>query len=487
MRFFGLGLGHIINILTTGKPEGLPYLRLNVSAPNIDTIQRTIALIIIGPLIYVAGQTFTTNDSYNGYTLFSPEFSRFTYLIDNNGTIVHTWKSHHIQGLGVYLLENGDLLRTALGPESTFFSGITSSVERFDWNGTRLWTFTYGDDQHHLHHDIKPLPNGNILMIALENKTRDEAINAGKNPNQPTDTWTNIYSGFIMEIKPNGTKRGDIVWEWHAWDHLIQDYDSTKTNYGAIADHPELLDINYHTPEMGTHTIDLHHINSINYNPDLDQILISSRHYNELWIIDHSTTTQQAQGHTGGRYNHGGDLLYRWGNPHAYDTGDPTNQQFFCPHDARWIPPDCPGHGDILVFNNGNNRPPTPYTSIDELTPPLTANGSYYRTPGTAYGPHNLTWTYTTDTYQEFLGGAQRLPNGNTLICLGSSARFIEVAPDTTIVWRYDNIFPYPLTTKKNLTCFPFNLLIYTTDVFKINRYPPDYPGLHNLSLLRAI
>jgi hypothetical protein len=38
-----------------------------------------------------------------------------------------------------------------------------------------------------------------------------------------------------------------------------------------------------------------------------------------LWVIDHQTTTAQAASHTGGRYNKGGDLLYRWGNPQTYD------------------------------------------------------------------------------------------------------------------------------------------------------------------------
>ena len=37
---------------------------------------------------------------------------------------------------------------------------------------------------------------------------------------------------------------GKIVWEWHLSDHLIQDFDAKKSNYGKPGDHPELLDFN---------------------------------------------------------------------------------------------------------------------------------------------------------------------------------------------------------------------------------------------------
>jgi hypothetical protein len=57
------------------------------------------------------------------------------------------------------------------------------------------------------------------------------------------------------------------------------------------------------------------HMNSIDYNPTFDQIAMSVRGNSEVWIIDHSTTTAQAKGHTGGKYGKGGDLLYRYGNP----------------------------------------------------------------------------------------------------------------------------------------------------------------------------
>jgi hypothetical protein len=79
-------------------------------------------------------------------------------------------------------------------------------------------------------------------------------------------------------------------------------------------------------------------VNSVSYNAKLDQILISVRSFNEFWIIDHSVTTKEAAGHTGGRSGKGGDLLYRWGNPSAYRAGKTSDQKLFAQHDAHWIP-----------------------------------------------------------------------------------------------------------------------------------------------------
>ena len=130
---------------------------------------------------------------------------------------------------------------------------------------------------------------------------------------------------MIVEIEPDGPTGGNIVWEWHVWDHLVQDADPTKDNYGVIADHPELLDINFGDVEGGTWL----HVNAVDYNPELDQIVICARNVSEIYIIDHSTTAEEAAGHTGGNQGHGGDFLYRWGNPLVYGRGTEDDQVIF--------------------------------------------------------------------------------------------------------------------------------------------------------------
>ena len=115
-------------------------------------------------------------------------------------------------------------------------------------------------------------------------------------------------------------------------------------------------------------------MNSIDYNPALDQILLSVRGNSEVWIIDHSTTVTQAAGHAGGRCGKGGDLIYRWGNPAAYGRGAQSAQQLIQQHDARWIPAGLPGAGHITIFNNGYDRG---WSSIEEIAPPIDAAGRY--------------------------------------------------------------------------------------------------------------
>ncbi len=286
------------------------------------------------------------------------------------------------------------------------------------------------------HHDVKTLPNGNVLLIAWETKSRTEAIAAGRNPSYVSNSG--LWPDHVIEVEPTGPSSGEIVWAWHAWDHLIQDYDASKANYGVVGDHPELIDINYVTSSQQ----DLMHTNSIDYNAKFDQILISVHNYNEIWIIDHSTTTEEAAGHTGGNSGKGGDLLYRWGNPMTYDTGSTSDRKLFSQHDSSWIDDGCPGEGDILIFNNGANRPGSHYSSIDEITTPVNENGEYYLQPGSSYGPETQTWIYTanppTNFYASHISGAWRLQSGNTLITNGETGLVFEVTPEGSTVWQYN-------------------------------------------------
>jgi hypothetical protein len=456
IAMFGLGLG---------KFTDFPNVTMKVSGPDIDTAEKRIAIKILGPFIRITTIYPENNVSFNGYTLFSPEYSRITYLIDNNGSIVHQWNSNYIQGLGVYLLENGNLLRTNfLGITPPFVGGgLTGRVEIFDWNNTLLWGFNYeAEYQYCLHHDVEMLPNGNILMIAWEYKPAADAIAAGRNPS--TLSSGQLWPDHIIEVKPTGSDSGDIVWEWHVWDHLIQDYDSSKANYGTVADHPELFDINY--LGLGGFGADWTHINSIDYNEKFDQILLSVRNFGEVLVIDHSTTSEEAAGHTGGNGGKGGDLLYRWGNPRTYRAGDASDQKFFGQHDAAWIDERCPGAGNILVFNNGVERQGDDYSSVDEIVPPVDTQGIYAYTPGFSYEPDQQLWMYTADNPTEFMSdyisGAQRLPNGNTLICNGANGILFEVTTGKKIVWLYMNVYPGENQNQVGTAL----------------RYAPDYPGL---------
>ena len=265
-----------------------------------------------------------------GQILYAPMYQTTTYLREYTGTVNHTWPSSYWPGVMVRWFGDGAIIRTIRAGVGPGGGGAGGGVQKILWDGTIVWDFRYNTNGRLTHHDLKILPNGNVLLIAWETKTRTECINAGRNPNLVGSMG--LMPDHIIEVQPTGPSSGEIVWEWHVWDHLIQDYDPSKANYGVVADHPELVDINFVTSSQQ----DLMHTNSIDYNEELDQILISVRYYSEIWVIDHSTTTEEAAGHTGGKYGKGGDLLYRWGNPRAYKRGTTSDRKLFEQHDATW-------------------------------------------------------------------------------------------------------------------------------------------------------
>ncbi|MCP4023425.1 MAG: DUF1566 domain-containing protein [Desulfobacteraceae bacterium] len=403
--------------------------------------------------------TSNSNEPYEGYNLFSSLNSRTVYLMNNDGNIVQSWDTGYRPGNAIYLLENGELLHTGNVGNSTFNAGGAGGiVQTIDWDGTVTWEYTYSSSTYLQHHDVEKLSNGNILMVAWQYKSYDEAVAAGRNPSKLTSG--ELWPDSVIEVRPTGTNTGQIVWEWHVWDHLVQDYDPSKSNYGVVVNHPELVDLNY----TMTSNADWNHINSVDYNEELDQIVLSVHNFSEIWVIDHSTTTEEAAGHTGGNSTKGGDLLYRWGNPQTYDAGNSGDQQLFVQHDAEWIEDGYPGEGNILIFNNGQGRPEGNYSSIEEITPPVNTDGSYTFS-GSNYGPDEPLWTYSadnpTDFYAKNISGQQRLPNGNTLICEGPSAHFFEVTDAGEIVWEY----------------------YATGNVFRVERYAPDYSGFDGTEL----
>lgn len=418
------------------------------------------------------------NDSlaYNGYTLFSPSSSTSTYLIDNCGRLINTWTSMFRPGSSLYLLENGHLLRTARIGGVFNAGGSGGRLELIDWNDSLLWSFNYASQDYHQHHDIAPLPNGNILILAWELHSMNEGIAAGLDPAiaNPDGVW----SEQIIEIKPIGTDSADIVWEWHLWDHLIQEFDSTRENFGVVANHPELLNINFGGFRTGNG--DWIHANSLDYHPGLDQILFSSRHLHEIYIIDHSTTTAEAASHQGGNSGKGGDILYRWGNPLAYQRGSDMDQTLFGQHDANWIQDSLVDGGSIMVFNNGLGRPEGAFSSVDVIQPPMDSLGNYTILANMAYGPDSAFWRYTeqpaNDMYSARISGARRLPNGNTLVCEGTSGHFRELTYDQTLVWEY--ISPIrlggPVSQGTNIS---------QNDVFRVSRYGEEYPAFQGKDL----
>jgi hypothetical protein len=511
------------------RPSPLTRLAAKVKLSTVLVLTLFIAVILALLTILTQALPRQRNDSraFPGYTLVAPLLSLNTYLVDMEGRVVRKWESDYTAGEAAYLLENGHLLRAGQvsGDEQHFTgAGAGGRVQEFTWDGELVWNFKFHNEKQISHHDVAMLPNGNVLLIVWEIKTAEEMIAAGRRSELANGTW---LADSVIEIRRTGKTTGEVVWEWHAWDHVIEDRDSSRANYGPAAAHPELIDINFgqdHFPAFSRADLsskeeaqkktnlqtlrslgyvgspaaranrgvipDWTHINAVAYNADFDQIMLTVRSFNEFWIIDHSTTTSEAAGHTGGRSGKGGDLLYRWGNPLAYGHGTKGKQQLFAPHDAHWIPRGCPGAGHVLVFNNGVGRSGGDYSSVDEIVLSVDARGRYLREPGTAFGPDEPVWRYTAAQKRRFsawlMSGSQRLPNGNTLICESTNGMIFEVTPDKRVVWEYDFdgergsrlVDSGTRTTESGLPPGAVPLSGLRKAVFRAYRYARDYAGL---------
>ena len=385
--------------------------------PAAGRFRTCLFLALLLTMMRVAAQ------SYDGYTLYFPQGGTKAFLVDNAGNTYHTWTfpTNKATTYATYMLAGGSLMRTVNHQGNSFTGGpISGEVQKVDWNGNVLWDFVYSTTDYCTHHDICPMPNGNVLLISYERKSAAQAVQAGCS--QSIEIW----SEKIVEVEPVGATGGNIVWEWHAWDHLVQEYDPSKSNYGVVASHPELLNINYKTNK------DWLHMNGIDYNPALDQIAFSSHNLCEVYVIDHSTTSAEAASHSGGNAGKGGDLLYRWGNPPAYMA--PGTANFNVVHDAHWVPADDPLHpGYLAGYNNKGGAGVK--TCVDLFEPPL--NGyNYTYVPGAAYSPATYAWRHTySGNVSTNNGNSQQLPNGNTLICIGMSGFIYEINQAQVQVW----------------------------------------------------
>lgn len=424
---------------------------------RLSAIHAWLILFGLGGLLAGCADSSTSGPpSTEPYVLFAPIQSNVTYLMDLQGQLVHQWRADSTPGCSVYLLSDGRLLRPMSLGDAEFPSGGCNGgrIELLDWDGRVLWSFDYSSADHQQHHDVRFLPNGHVLFVAWEKHSAGEALAAGRDP-ATIPANGEIWVDHLVEVDPASNS---IVWTWRLWDHLLPP--------GAnAADHPELVDPNaWATPQN-----DWTHMNAVDYNPALDEVMVSVRNHSEIWVIDHGTTTAEAAGHTGGRRGRGGDLLYRWGNPVSY--GYPANRQLFGQHNAHWIETGLSGEGQILVFDNGD-RSLRPFSRVVQLAPPLQSSALYDFDPESGFLPTAPAWQWTanppTALFAAIISSAQRLASGDTLVCDGPAGHFFEITPAGDTTWSY-------LVTN---TAGENSVL-----VFRATRYEPGYPALDGKTL----
>ena len=358
-----------------------------------------------------------------GYVLVNDPGSVRAYIMDkDSGEPVFEWELPFRLGNDAKLLDNGELMVSLRAEDPDFsFGGFGGMIHFLQPDGNSSWEIDLSNSDFISHHDVIMLPNGNVMTMLWERVLPDDAPELGYRGVQDT-----IFTESIVEINP---ATDEIVWKWDSRDHLIQEADETGNNYGDISQNPQLIDVNYRDTEVPTipNNGDFMHANALAYDAINDVILMSVNYFSEIWFIDHSTSTEEASGSEGGNFNRGGDLVYRMGNPSAYQNTQ-GSRLFYNNHNPRFVP----GTDHILVFMNGNN------TEGPSVVYELDLPDQYRLTPDADNEPV-VVWEYTDpEMYSDLVSGAERLPNGNTLIAIGTFG-YWEVTDSGEIVWQFQD------------------------------------------------
>jgi hypothetical protein len=192
---------------------------------------------------------------------------------------------------------------------------------------------------------------------------------SGGNPN------ASVSETVIQEF----TAASELIFQWRAWDNF------------------DVRDV--HLDNILTSSFRFPHMNAIDIDED-GHILLSSRHLSEVTKINRDT----------------GEIIWRLsGIPKNNDftyVNDSLNG-FRNQHDIRLM-----GNGRYTIFDNGNLHSP-PVSRAVEYELDLNSMTA------------TLVWEFrdNPDKYTHYMGNAQRLPNGNTLInfVLAQYPKVIEV------------------------------------------------------------
>ncbi len=364
-------------------------------------------------------QIFNADKVDDNLILVNDAAANRVYLMSKEARLLYEWELTNNIGNDVFLLDNGSLLASLESDDPQInLGGKGGRLQFVAPDGTLEWDFIYSTLAGETHHDAELLPNGNIIAMVWSRIPAELTAQAGFMLDE------DVFPESIIEIDPT---TDEIVWEWHSWDHLIQEFDATKDNFGMVAEHPERIDLNYipnsgNLPEIKG---DIMHANALAYDEANDVILLSVNFYSEVWAIDHSTNTEEAASSSGGNYGKGGDLIYRFGNPEAYQN--PVGPRLF--HNQHF-PNLLKGadQGKMLIYSNGNN---IGQSTVFELELP-----SAYNLQNNVNNEPKVLWSFTDpDLYSPRVSGAVPLPNGNILITEGDYG-FWEVTREKEVVWK---------------------------------------------------
>lgn len=367
------------------------------------------------------GITYKDSRSFGGCTLITPIGGDAVYLLDEDGRVVHRWHVSGFQPGYGYLLAGGNLLvrgqpivATEVGVGEP--AGKTDILLELDWNSNVLWRWEHEG----FHHDMCRMPNGNTLVIIWELLPEELArqIKGGIPPERMERiTRDKNFMSFILQgVGVGGRPRlqgilTDAIWEIdrngepvHIW-HAHEHFDPQED---------VICDIDF--PNEWTH------INAVELTPGGD-VLVSVQKLDKILKISWPD----------------GDVLWQWGG-----AGCISHQ-----HD-----PTITHDGTLLVFDNGSHHPLQGRSRVVEVD----------------MKTNDIIWQYLPSPVFSMLSlhiaGAERLLNGNTLICEGESGRVFEVTKDCEICWEWNSPFVYDFKG------------IPAVMLFRAHRYATDGPEL---------
>jgi len=362
--------------------------------------------------------------SHSGYVLFSPIRNRTAYLINNCGQVINEWETDNFPNRMSYLKPNGNLIRATLN----------NKVEERNWDNEVLWEFDFTTLGYDIHHDMALMPNGNVLIMATELIPEETLLDLGR-ASDIIDQG--LLSEVIVELEFDGM-RVDTIWSWRLIDHIVQNRDSLLPGFGELSSSPSLMNLNFVYQDD---LVDWVHFNSIDYDSELDQILLSARHTSELYVIDHNLSTAEASTNTAGDFGVGGGFLWRWGNPLVYGIGSEVDRDCYGQHDGRWV---RTGESlQISIFNNGDERDGD-YSSVHTLSPMVIPNLSYSRNADGVFLPESFEWSFDEQSSSSRIfsfieGGLQAISESDFIISESATGRMIQMSRNGEIKWIYRN------------------------------------------------
>ena len=201
-----------------------------LEANRISKVVAIVFSVLVSQSLYGQGVQLHTDQAMDGYTLY--ESGNTAVLIDNCGHLLHEWNDVAAQ-YHPKLMPNGNII---------YIESFSRDIVEKDWNDNTINKLSINSSDIFLDYEVIIMHNGNYLCLARKNFSQSQFESLGYNygSTQGDGIGNPSQVDMVVEVDRN---TGNIVWQWNVADHVIQERDPSKGNFGVVADHPELLNM----------------------------------------------------------------------------------------------------------------------------------------------------------------------------------------------------------------------------------------------------